>query len=390
MDEFHQGQRLTAEDLNRLAEQANEGVTSTNQIVNGKLLNAPTQLRYQQVYQSPRFLDTKYLLSNYRWPNEPLNVNQHLYICLVDSDFISFRVEGTYMNGESDNIRYCVAYFGENYNALRILSKQDFDINTDLQTRRLDTYLSAYVPQTNYDGFAETPIPPDKDVYFSRIVVIDQNYNAIGQVFLFHASYNDDPTFDTERKKVIDKAIDDCGQFPGAADNLIVSQFTLIINQPQPSSSKLLDTYSNIVGAYALDSLNSQPWQVLTNFKGFLIANPVFQIGTQQLTCDAYEDENYQIHTMNGLTDSGFLSAKVACANYCVIDVPRLSAFHTYDSEDHPLSASPNVNAAFTVPIKVFDFRTSFGPIEEQEIKFLGLIYCDRNPTVPCWQVYPY
>ena len=30
MDEFHQGQRLTAEDLNRLAEQANEGVTSTN------------------------------------------------------------------------------------------------------------------------------------------------------------------------------------------------------------------------------------------------------------------------------------------------------------------------------------------------------------------------
>ena len=110
------------------------------------MLNAPTQLRYQQVYQAPRFLDTKYLLSNYKWPDEPLNVNQHLYICLVDSDFISFRVEGTYINSESDNVRYGVAYFGENYNALRILSKQDFDTNTDLETRKLDTYLSAYVP----------------------------------------------------------------------------------------------------------------------------------------------------------------------------------------------------------------------------------------------------
>ena len=30
MDEFYTGQKLTAGDLNRLAEQANEGVTSTN------------------------------------------------------------------------------------------------------------------------------------------------------------------------------------------------------------------------------------------------------------------------------------------------------------------------------------------------------------------------
>lgn len=85
---------------------------------------------------------------------------------------------------------------------------------------------------------------------------------------------------------------------------------------------------------------------------------------------------------------SDFLSAKAGCANYCVIDVPRLSAFHTYDLPDHPLSASPNVNAAFTVKIKVFDFRTSSGL--SGEARNLGLIYYDRNPIVPCWQVYPY
>ena len=389
MDEFHQGQRLTAEDLNRLAEQANEGVTSTNQIVNGKLLNAPTQLRYPQEYKAPRFLDSKYLLSNYKWPNEPESVNQHLYICLVDSDAISFRVDGAYMNRKYDNIRYAVAYFGENYNVVRIVTKQDFDINTDLVTRQLDKHLSAYVPQTNYDGFVETPIPPDKNVHFSRIAVIDDNYNAIGQIFLFHASYDDAVAFDSKRKKAIDKAIDECGEFPGAADNLIVSQFTLIINQPQPSSSKLLDTYSNIVGAYSLDSLNSEPWEVFTSLSGFPIINPVFQIGTQQLTCKAFEDENYEIHTLNEISSS-FLSAKLACANYCVIDVPRLSAFHAYDSADHPLSASPNVNAAFTVPIKVFDFKTSSGLSGEREINYLGLLYNDRNPTVPCWQVYPF
>ena len=389
MDEFHQGQRLTAEDLNRLAEQANEGVTSTNQIVNGKLLNAPTQLRYPQEYKAPRFLDSKYLLSNYKWPNEPESVNQHLYICLVDSDAISFRVDGAYMNRKNDNIRYAVAYFGENYNVVRIVTKQDFDINTDLVTRQLDKHLSAYGPQTNYDGFVETPIPPDKNVHFSRIAVIDDNYNAIGQIFLFHASYDDAIAFDSKRKKAIDKAIDQCGEFPGAADNLIVSQFTLIINQPQPSSSKLLDTYANIVGAYSLDSLNSEPWEVFTSLSGFPIINPVFQIGTQQLTCKAFEDENYEIHTLDEISSS-FLSAKLACANYCVIDVPRLSAFHAYDSADHPLSASPNVNAAFTVPIKVFDFKTSSGLSGEREINYLGLLYNDRNPTVPCWQVYPY
>ena len=88
---------------------------------------------------------------------------------------------------------------------------------------------------------------------------------------------------------------------------------------------------------------------------------------------------------------SDFLSAKAGCTNYCVIDVPRLSAFHTYDSQDRPLSASPNVNAAFTVKIKVFDFDTSgLSGLSGEEAGNLGLTYYDRNPIVPCWQVYPY
>ena len=387
MAEFYQGQRLTAEDLNRLASSANEGITTTNQIVNGKIVNSPTQLQYKQLYQAPRFLDTKYLMRNYKWPDEPESVNQHLYVCLVDSDVMCFRTDGAYIGRKSENIRYAVAYFGKDYNAIRIVTKQDFDINTDLETRDLGNHLSDYVAKTNYNGFVETPIPPDKNVHFSRIAVIDENYSAIGQIFLFYASYDNVAAFDSERKKVIDKAIDQCKEFPGAADNFIVSQFTLIINQPQLSSSMLLDTYANIVGSYALDSVNAEPWQVITSLSGFPIVNTAFQIGTLQFQCEAFEDENYKIHTLNEIS-SDYLSAKLGCDNYCVIDVPRLSAFHAYDSVDHPLSASPNVNTAFTVPILVFRYATY--ERDGDEISRLALIYQERNPTVPCWQVYPY
>ena len=98
MDEFYQGQRLTAADLNGLAKQANEGITSTNQIVNGKTVNSPAQLQYKQIYQAPRFLDTKYLMRNYKWPAEPESVNQHLYICLVDPEFLGFKNKGSYFS----------------------------------------------------------------------------------------------------------------------------------------------------------------------------------------------------------------------------------------------------------------------------------------------------
>ena len=393
MSEFYTGQKLTAGDLNRLAEQANEGVTATNQIVNGKLLNAPAQLQYKQLYQAPRFLDTKYLMRNYKWPNEPESVNQHLYICLVDSDSICFRVNGTYMSRARNNIRYAVAYFGEDYDVVRIVTDQDFDINTDLQTRDLGNHLSGYVAKTNYNGFVETPIPPDSDVHCCQLAVVDENGAFVGQLFLIFAKYDGDSEFTADQVRALEQVVDQSGEFQGGVGFLRIAGFTLILNQPKLSSSQLLDTYSNIIGSFSIGDVEAGPWEVLMRLKSFAITNPVFQIGTYQSKCVAFEDEKYQIHLLSELSGevsgSNWLSARNG-QNYCVIDVPRLSAFHAYNSPDHPLSASPNVNAAFTVPILVFDLYSMANISSDAGIKPIGLNYYDRNPLVPCWQVYPY
>ena len=393
MDEFYQGQRLTAADLNGLAKQANEGMTSTNQIVNGKIVNSPTQLQYKQIYQAPRFLDTKYLMRNYKWPDEPESVNQHLYICLVDSEQLSFRSKGGYFSKKTDNARYAVAYFGKDYNAIRIVTKQDFDINTDLETRDLGNYLSGYVPNTNYNGFVETPIPPDSDVHCYQLVVVDENGASVGQLFLLFAKYDGSSEFTADQVKALKKVVDQSGEFQGGVGFLRIAGFTLILNQPNLSSSQLLDTYSNIIGSFNIGDVEAGPWEVLMRLKSFAINNPVFQIGTYQSKCVAFEDEKYQIHLLSELSGelsgSNWLSARNG-QNYCVIDVPRLSAFHAYNSPDHPLSASPNVNAAFTVPILVFELYSMANISSDVGIKPVGLNYYDRNPLVPCWQVYPF
>lgn len=393
MDEFYQGQRLTAADLNGLAKQANEGITSTNQIVNGKTVNSPAQLQYKQIYQAPRFLDTKYLMRNYKWPDEPESVNQHLYVCLVNPELLCFRSKGSYFSKQNDNARYAVAYFGKDYNAVRIVSKQDFDINTDLQTRDLGNFLSGYVPQTNYNGFVETPIPPGSDVNMVQLAVVNENGGAVGQLFLIYAAYAEDDDFTADRISALKQAVKDCGEFPGGVGFLIISGFTLIVNQPSISSSQLLDTYSNVVGNFNVEGVELGPWEVLMRLKTFPINNPIFQIGTQQFECDAFEDENYQIHRLSEL--SGELSGNIQLSagngrNYCVIDVPRLSAFHAYYNNDHPMSASQNVNAAFTVPILVFELNSTAGTSVDVGIPAITMKYYERNPLVPCWQVYPY
>ena len=224
MDEFYTGQRLTAADLNGLAKQANEGITSTNQIVNGKIVNSPAQLQYKQIYQAPRFLDTKYLMRNYKWPNEPESVNQHLYICLVNPDVLCFRNKGSYFSKDRDNARYAVAYFGKDYNAVRIVSRQDFDINTDLETRDLGNFLSGYVPQTNYNGFVETPIPPGSDVAMVQLAVVNESGGAVGQLFLIYAAA-ETYDFTEDRYAALTQAVEDCGEFPGGVGFLIISGF---------------------------------------------------------------------------------------------------------------------------------------------------------------------
>ena len=147
-------------------------------------------------------------MRNYKWPDEPLSVNQHLYICLVDSEQISFRSKGGYFSKKIDNARYAVAYFGKDYNAIRIVTKQDFDINTDLETRDLGNYLSGYVPNTNYNGFVETPIPPDSDVNCCQLVVVDENGASIGQLFLIFAKYDGGSEFIADQVKALKKGVD--------------------------------------------------------------------------------------------------------------------------------------------------------------------------------------
>lgn len=67
---------------------------------------------------------------------------------------------------------------------MRLVSRQDFDLNTDLDTRKMDSFLSGYVPHTNCTGFVETPIPPDTDVHLTRMGLHDENNSKMGTVFV--------------------------------------------------------------------------------------------------------------------------------------------------------------------------------------------------------------
>lgn len=89
-------------------------------------------------------MDTKYGMANYRWPGEN-NVNQHLYINLIDWRTICVREQGSYF-GKNDNAKFAVMYEDRTHVHLRVVSGQDFDTATDLDTRQMDQYLSGYAP----------------------------------------------------------------------------------------------------------------------------------------------------------------------------------------------------------------------------------------------------
>ena len=385
MDEFHQGQRLTAEDLNRLSEQANEGVASTNQIVNGKIINNPIGLQYKELYSAPRFLDTRYGIANINFKPEHTSgdviENQHLYICLMDSEVQAIKSQGTYFKWDNHHSRFVLAYFGKNNTWIRVVSRQDLDINTDLETRKMDSFLSGYVPHTNYPGFVETPIPPDTDVHLSRMGLYDVNNNRVGTAFVIWGKEDGSLLNDNDMNELFNRIHRDNVW----GDNLDVlipeGSITIISNLPDMPTSKILNHYQNVCGSFTLDHTTYEPWQVLNDG---VITNAVFQIGCEQFICGAYEDQDYNIHK---LSDNQMLSARLGI-NLCIIDVPRLSAYHTWMSPNHPLSASPNFNQAFQVPIAVFTQIPK--PREDGTVPEIGLNYLERNPTVPCWQVYPF
>ena len=378
--QFSKGQRLTAASLNKIQANANQGIESGSIYTNGKMINLPSTVDARQIYSAPRFLDTRYFKTIYKWPGEQ-NVNQHLYICLMDSEVQAVKSQGTYFTWDNHHSRFVLAYFRKNDSLIRLVSRQDLDLNTDLETRKMDSFLSGYVPHTNYPGFVETPIPPDTDVHLSRMGLYDINNNRVGTVFVIWGKEDGSLLVDNDMNELLANLYSD--NVWGDNLNALIPEgsITIISNLPDMTTSKILNHYQNICGSYTLDQTTYEPWQVLNDGE---IANPIFQIGCEQFICGAYEDQDYNIHQ---LSSDQRLSARLG-SNLCIIDVPRLSAYHTWVSADRPLSASPNFNPAFQVPIAVFAQIPI--PKEDGTVPEVGLNYLNRNPIAPCWQVYPF
>ena len=94
----------------------------------------------------------------------------------------------------------------------------------------MGNFLSGYVPQTNYNGFVETPIPPGSDVAMVQLAVVNENGGAVGQLFLIYATYAGDGNLTAAHAAALKQAVDDCGEFPGGVGFLKLSKFTLILN----------------------------------------------------------------------------------------------------------------------------------------------------------------
>lgn len=386
--QFSKGQRLTATGLNQIQQAASQGIQSNSIFTNGKMVNLPSTVDARQIYSAPRLFDTRYFKTIYKWPGEQ-NVNQHLYICLVDYRQVAIREQGAYFSDETGWAKFAVMYENDNQVHLRVVSGQDFDLNTGLSDRRMSEYLSSYVPKTNYTGFVETPIQPNKDVHLHQLAILDENKLKLGTLFLIYANENNSPTPSAYAVNDLLGYVKHPSLLQTAAGFIKESSFTLIINQPDLSGSMVKNKYQNLVGAFTVDYVKSEPWEVMK--RTGLISNPRYQIGCSQFTCDAYEDENYELHQLeplsSGLSSNGYLSARYG-TNYVVIDVPRLSAFHAWDAPDHKLSASPNWNPAFHVAFQVF--QNSILKVNNEALSSVVTHYINRYPVAPCWQVYPF
>ena len=88
----------------------------------------------------------------------------------------------------------------------------------------MGNFLSGYVPQTNYNGFVETPIPPDSDVAMVQLAVVNESGGAVGQLFLIYAAA-ETYDFTEDRIAALKQAVKDGGEFPGGEEFLIISGF---------------------------------------------------------------------------------------------------------------------------------------------------------------------
>lgn len=216
------------------------------------------------MYSAPKFLDTRYGIANIKFKGEHTSGgdtgNQHLYICLMDSEVQAIKSQGTYFNWNTHHSRFVLAYFGKDNTWIRLVSKQDLDINTDLDTREMDSFLSGYVPHTNYPGFVETPIPPDVNVHLTRMGLYDTDNNKIGTVFVIWGKEGGSPMDETDRDDLW-RHLHRQNVWGDEFDSLIMEgSITIISNIPDMGTSKILNHYQNVCGSYTLDQTTYEPW----------------------------------------------------------------------------------------------------------------------------------
>ena len=205
----------------------------------------------------------------------------------MDSEVQAIKSQGTYFTWDNHHSRFVLAYFRKNDSLIRLVSRQDLDLNTDLDTRKMDSFLSGYVPNTNYTGFVETPIPPDTDVHLSRMGLYDTDNNRVGTVFVIWGKEDGSLLNDNDMNELLANIYSD--NVWGDNLNALIPEgsITIISNLPDMPTSKILNHYQNICGSYTLDQTTYEPWQVLNDGE---IASPIFQIGCEQFICGAYED----------------------------------------------------------------------------------------------------
>lgn len=298
MAEFTPGQRVTASQLNNLFDNATEGNHSNTSIVNGKIINNPIGLQYKELYSAPRFLDIKYCCSNYRFEGEDDNINQHTYINIIDAENQWIRTDGYYYEYERDKTRWVFMYSDGEKAIVRVVTNQDLDINTDLNTRQLDTYVKNYEPKTTYSGYIETPIPPETNIYIAELGLYTESDARVGGIFLIYGNKEQDEFITEPIQAKIIKELNDSGfwKYEGQSQDIdkLLSECGLRLqeNNKMPIGSKVLNRYKGNIGVYNIEQEDTNPWTV-DNHNNNKIKNPYYQIGVSRFECSAYENGEY-------------------------------------------------------------------------------------------------
>lgn len=396
MTEFYSGQRLTAQQLNELTREASQGVFSNNCYSYGRMIDLPSTIDGRQMFRAPRYLDVKYMQARYKFDGEPGYIWQHAYICLgtTEQTYVKFNNDYLAAHFTDDGLSavYAMMFFGDgkpSYDVVEVITPQDLDINTDLNTRGMNSYNFNYSPMTNYDGFVETPITPNSSIYLMLLGALDEDGMMIGHVVLILGMNIPNAIFSKARVQALVDELNNAKPYGDkTVDKITVLAYSdQIVQAPASlSASFLRNRWPSDIPQYSFVQLKREPWEADAT-KG-LIHNTTCQIGTRQVPCRHWEDSDYNMHELSG--DESELSLFTGIT-YCVADVVNLSCYAAqYDEKDHPISASSNFNEAFQVPVKIFTFMplSASGSLSSSALENTFLDYTSRYPIVPCWESY--